>query len=247
MKKPPHICFMFDYDGTLVPIVPHPSMAKLSDSRRKLLKRLSAIPGVIVALVTGRSLTDIRRLAGIPGVILVANHGFEILKDGRIFYPCGRKFQKPLLKLAHDINRELRNIPGVVIESKGFSVAVHYRLAPKKQWDVIKERILETSAGLRKSHHLQLTSGKCLWEIRPALYWNKGSAVLWILRKFARHATPVYLGDDVTDEDAFKALRRRGLTIAVAEKPCRSAAITIRDISFIWKLIREVTTLLTST
>ncbi len=246
MKRFQTLCLMFDYDGTLVPIAPHPSLARLSASRKKLLKRLATTSGVTVVLVTGRSLTDIRRLAEIPGVILVANHGFEVSTGQKTFYPCGRKFQKPLLSLAEEIQRGLKGIPGLVIESKGFSVAIHYRLTPKKYWPTIKQKILTISATPRKRHHLQLTSGKRLWEIRPALHWNKGKAVLWALREFARHSIPIYFGDDMTDEDAFKALRGSGVTVAVGEKPCPSAMITISEISTVWKLIGDLIKLLAS-
>jgi trehalose-phosphatase len=86
---------------------------------------------------------------------------------------------------------------------------------------------------------LQLTGGKCLWEIRPALYWNKGKAALWVLKRFAKGAVPWYFGDDVTDEDAFKVLHRLGITVVVGDGRRSSAMMALRNVPDVWKLIRK--------
>jgi len=109
-------------------------------------------------------------------------------------------------------------ISGVVIESKDMSVAVHFRRVEKGLRNKVKKIARETSTSSLKKHRLQLTSGKMILEIRPALHWNKGKAALWIWKRLAPRCVPVYIGDDITDEDAFAALRPYGVTIRISKK-----------------------------
>lgn len=231
---------LFDYDGTLVPIARRPGLARLSPARRRALAALAATPGVTVAVITGRSLSDISRLVSIPYAILSANHGFEIAAGRRVFLPRGRRFRHPLVRLAQELAKDLRDIPGLLVEPKGFSVAIHFRLTPRRLWKGVERRVRLISRPWRRRHGLRVTGGKCIWEIRPALHWNKGDAALWIWRRFAADAVTWYIGDDATDEDAFRALRKKGITAVVGRAKASRAAFSIRNVEGVWRLIRRL-------
>ncbi len=115
------------------------------------------------------------------------------------------------------LHRELDGVEGVLIEPKMSSAAVHYRLvaeADHGRVQAVVEAILADHAELR------VTPGKMVYEIQPKLDWDKGRAVLWLLEALeldSPDVVPLYLGDDVTDEDAFRALSGRGLGIYVGE------------------------------
>ena len=229
---------MFDYDGTLVPIAPTPAEARLCESRRRLLSRLCRSKGVAVALITGRSLSDIRKLVSVPNLIMSANHGFEIRRGGKTCFPCGKGMRRNFEKLGREIDLSLGKMPGVVVEQKGFSIAVHYRLSPRKSWKGIERAVRRLSLAYRRRFGWEVTAGKRVWEVRPASRWNKGDAALWIWRRFAPSSMPAYIGDDVTDEDAFRALKGKGLTVVVGRRRKTHASYRVADVADVWRLVR---------
>jgi trehalose 6-phosphate phosphatase len=206
------VALFLDFDGTLSPIVEDPDAAVLPEPTREALERLTS--GGTVAVVSGRDLEDLRGRAGVPGVALVGSHGFEIL------VPDGRRIERPeaaaLLPELDVADRELRERldgrPGVHVERKRFAIAAHYRQAPDSGPEV-EGAIREVAA---EHPGLAVSGGKKVVELRPALDWHKGAAVRWLLESLAAPgAVPVYIGDDLTDEDAFRELRGRGLSIVV--------------------------------
>lgn len=230
---------MLDYDGTLVPIARRPGLARLSPARKRLLARLCRAPGVCVAAVTGRSLPDIRKLLSVPGLILAANHGFEIRAGKKTFHPRGVGCRRNMERLAEAMSAALGFVPGAIVEPKGFSVAVHYRLSPRGRWGEIERAVRRISLPYRRRFGWMVTSGKRLWEVRPALHWNKGDVALWLWKRFAPGAAAIYVGDDETDEDAFRALRGSGLTVAVG-RPRSAALCAARDVRDVWRFLREI-------
>ena len=229
---------MLDYDGTLVPIAARPEFARLSSSRRRVLARLAGTPGVAVAIITGRSLSDITKLVSVPGLVFAACHGLEMRIGRRTYFPCGKGLMRPLASLARELKGALCDIPGVLVEAKGFAVAIHYRMAPRRRWPEVERVVRRASLSYRKRFDLQVTSGKRVWEVRPALRRNKGDAALWILRRCAPGACPIFIGDDATDEDAFRAIRGRGTSIAVGRGRRGAADYRISDVRGVWRLIR---------
>lgn len=200
-----------DYDGTLTPIVDRPQDAVISDSMRDAVRRLAE--RTTVCVVSGRDRPIIDEWMGIDGLVVAGSHGFDIggHRDGTVRHDAVTGFEDLLLTVTHQLNTEVGPIEGAVIEPKRFSVAVHYRLvAPEHQPSV-------TAAvdGLLAEYpdQLKVTPGKMVYEIQPKVDWNKGKAV-----QYLRHALGVegdefvalYLGDDITDEDAFTALKESG-------------------------------------
>lgn len=221
-KKP---ALFLDYDGTLVRIVRRPELATLKPEIRRLLMHLSrCLPMVIVS---GRSLPDVHRRVGIKGIGYAGNHGLEISGPGwRYRMEGAARWRRLLRKVARGLLQELSNLPGILLEDKGSTLTVHYRQAGgavRRQAAAILHRRLHP---MEVGGRLRIHTGKAVWEIRPPVRWNKGEAVLWILKRPAfRGCWPIYIGDDRTDQDAFHAVRtKKGLGIMVGPARRRGAA-----------------------
>lgn len=215
--------FFLDYDGTLVPIVPRPEEAILSAATRDVLGRLAE--RFVVAVVSGRDREDVERHVGLAGLWYAGSHGFDISgPQGEVHLHAAEDVEPLVGALADRLERELGEIPGAQVEPKRFTVAVHYRrVAAAEVASVgrIVDRAVADHPRFRKA------SGKMVWEIRPDLDWDKGRAVLRLLDLVgAEHPglIPVYIGDDRTDEDAFRAVRDSGVGILVSNDPERDTA-----------------------
>jgi trehalose-phosphatase len=213
--KNPRVALFLDYDGTLTPIVLRPEMAVLSGEMRETVR--AAAEKFFVAVVSGRDLADVRRLVGIPSLCYAGSHGFDISgPEGKhLEFQKGKDYIPRLQKAKQKIKSRIESIPGAHIEDKKFSFAVHFREVASDDRPQIEEAVNDAVAefsGLRKS------PGKKVFEIQPDLDWNKGKALLWLLESFhldTPDVLPIYIGDDVTDEDAFRVLTHRGVGIVV--------------------------------
>ncbi|PKN30708.1 MAG: trehalose-phosphatase [Deltaproteobacteria bacterium HGW-Deltaproteobacteria-21] len=215
-----------DYDGTLTPIVERPEKAVLSEEMRRILSKLADL--CTVAVITGRDLSDIKRLVGLEQIYYAGSHGFDILAPGdRHVFQTGTEFL-PILDRVQKALHEMRDsVPGVLIERKRFSVAVHYRNVEAGSIRVVEQavdRVLEDQQGLRKAR------GKKVFELQPEVDWHKGKALMWLLEGLdCGEVLPFFVGDDVTDEDVFQVLQGCGIGIVVRddaamEGPLQSAA-----------------------
>ena len=217
--------FLFlDFDGTLVPIARRPGDVRLPVSVRRTLQTLSRV--VPIAIISGRSLVDIKSRVGLPNVTYAGNHGLEIEGRGFRYRMKGfGRWQKFLEKLASLLEKDFEGIPGLIIEDKGYSLSIHYRLA-RKQGRLRATRLFRKRLKpLIDEGRVRVGLGKCVWEIRPPVEWDKGRAVLWILERSAfREKWPLYFGDDKTDQDAFRAIRKTGVGFAVGPPASRGQA-----------------------
>jgi alpha,alpha-trehalase len=222
------IAVLLDYDGTLTPIVDNPANAVLAEEMRAAVRELAR--RAPVAVISGRDLEDVGRLVGIKSVVYAGSHGFDMRFPGgrRLEHARGAEYLPALDAAEQELRTRLRNVPGARVERKKFAIAAHYRRAQESDVPAIEAALDDV---LRQHAELRKTSGKKVFELRPAAQWHKGSAVLWLLRELGLNdGLPVYIGDDETDEDAFAALRGRGITIAVRESPRPTAArYTLRD------------------
>jgi alpha,alpha-trehalase len=211
------VVVFLDYDGTLTPIVQRPEMAVLSEEMRATVSRLAS--HCTVAVISGRDLRDVRDRVGIGSVFYAGSHGFDIAgpEDTHMENQLGVDFLPILDQAEKALKTALSQITGVRIERKKFSIAVHYReveidAVPAVEAAVAK--VLQEHQELRRSH------GKKVYDLQPRIEWHKGKALLWLLEKFeldTPNIFPFYIGDDITDEDAFGVLEDRGLGIVVAE------------------------------
>lgn len=223
--------FFFDYDGTLSPIVKDPKKAYLRPSVRKLLKQLSEY--YPVAIVSGRDLRDVRDFVQLDHLIYAGSHGYRITGPGGISWTHSEAEKTiPLLDLVEkSLRKKFSEQEGIMIERKYSALAIHYRNAPKYSYKKINLAVEEL---IREVPDLKKGRGKKIIEIKPAFDWNKGKAVEWILRKMGysdpEKYHPVYVGDDITDEDVFRAIADHGTSILVGDHGGISAAdMQLRD------------------
>jgi len=202
-----------DYDGTLSAIVADPGAAALVDGAAKALESMAA--QCPVAILSGRDLADIRSRVAIPGIWYAGSHGFELTEpDGTYHRNEAALAAVGLLEsAAAELGAILADVPGVRVEHKRFAVAVHYReVAPERIGEIIS-----ATHKLGQRDGLRVTSGRMLVELRPDLDWDKGTTLAWIRDRVdaAGSLLPIYIGDDLTDEDAFQAVQFDGIGIAV--------------------------------
>lgn len=214
-----------DYDGTLTPIVGRPDLAIMSDEMRAAVRRLAAL--CKVAIISGRDRVDVERLVALDELVYAGSHGFDIAGPGglRIEHEQGAAFTVAVERASALLQAALAPIDGALVEPKRFGVAVHYRQVAGRDLASVEasvDRVLENVPDLRKTH------GKKVFELLPRFDWDKGRAVLWLLDTLdleRPEALPFYLGDDTTDEDAFRALAGRGIGIVVGDSGAETAAV----------------------
>lgn len=213
--------FLFlDFDGTLAPIAPTPQDVQFPEEARGLLKRLVGLLDGRVAVVSGRALKDLRDRVKLNGLYYIGNHGFEIQGPGLNFEKHYSVSTKRLFKaIKAQLQEWLSSVPGLLIEDKKITISVHYRLVEERHLETIKTIFETICHPYHEQKMINLFYGKKVLEIRPPIYWNKGTAVAWLLEKLCVNGIlPIYLGDDKTDEDAFIKLKNKGITIFVADK-----------------------------
>lgn len=219
-----------DFDGTLASIADHPAAARLSLRTRRLLQQLSRRRDVRVVLVSGRALSDLKGLVRLRGLWYVGNHGLELQGPAVRFVHPGARASRPVLaRVAEAIRSALRPIPGAWVEDKGLSLSVHWRRVSSSARRRVHRLINAASAPFVRVGAVKLRRGKCVAEVLPPVRWDKGAALKWLVPRLcpARHPRPqvIYLGDDRTDESAFRAARKLGgCAVMVGRIRRRSAA-----------------------
>lgn len=211
-----------DFDGTLSPIHDDPDAPHITDACRAALSRFIATPDVQVAVISGRSIEDLRPRIGLAGLVYGGNHGLELDWHGRhVTHPLAVRRRPAVDRVADRLTDRLAEVPGVLVEHKGLSLTVHVRTVPPRCHETVRSRVEatvdEVGAGLA------LASGREIIEVRPAIDWDKGAAMDAISTRVGDDWVPVYLGDDETDEDAFEAVRSDGVGVLVGP-PRRTAA-----------------------
>ena len=224
MEEKEKTVFFFDYDGTLTPIVQQPDLAKISLEMKEIIRQLSLKHKL--AIVSGRGRRNLQTLVNIPRIFYAGDHGLDIIgPDISMIHPKIKKFLPLIQNISKSLDKSLTHIPGVIIEKKKTSVAIHYRQVSKEDLPGLK---LPLNKILKENReNIRLLKGKKVVEFLPNIEWNKGKAVLWILNTMGLDWSErkiFYLGDDTTDEDAFRILRTRGTSILIAEKAQKSAA-----------------------
>lgn len=222
---------MFDFDGTISPLAPTPSHAYLPKIIKKRLQEASkCFP---VAIISGRSLSDIRNKIRLKNLIYAGNHGLEWQMGGKTArFPIPKKTTKLLLMIRQGLNKIEDIYPGVLLEHKGLSLSIHYRQLACKSIFKFKKDVIKIITSSNSRGSIEILEGKKVVELRPNLNWNKGKFALFILKylqkKFKYKLLPIYIGDDTTDEDAFAALTA-GITIRVGTKRYSQAKYYIKN------------------
>lgn len=224
-----------DLDGTISRIAAWPGAATVSPVCRACLAELCRRLR-LVAVVSGRPAAAARDLVGVPGAVYVGNHGFELWQRGRAtVLPAARPFV-PLVEAAlRELEYGLGILPGVSYENKGVTASVHYRLAADPE--AARQAILGSLRRSPAAGQLRCTEGRMVVELRPPLAVDKDTAVSELLRERELRAA-VYLGDDTTDVDAFRALHLwaretggRALAVAVLSSEAPPAVVEEADLT----------------
>jgi trehalose-phosphatase len=214
------LAVMLDVDGTLAPIAPTPDQAAVPPATRIAVRKIAQLPDVHVALVSGRSATDVLRMAPVEGAWIVGNHGLEIrMPKGELSaVPEARQYQGAIVKAANVLGRVARETAGALLEDKRWTLSLHYRLVD----DRTVPRLTTRARDVARELGLRVTEGKRVIELRPPVDINKGTAAVSFAERVGAipNGSVLYAGDDQTDEDAFRALRARhsrAVTIRVLE------------------------------
>jgi trehalose 6-phosphate phosphatase len=177
-----------------------------------------------VAVVSGRALADIRHHVALKELIYVGNHGFEI--DGPDIHfesICSPEINSLLDRVKAELTAAFSKIEGVLIEDKGLTISLHYRLVSVENIPLVQKTFETVCKVYEQQKQIVVFTGKKVIEIRPPILWNKGTAVMWLLKKYkialGKNSPCVYVGDDTTDEDAFESLKDIGVTVVVGGDP----------------------------
>ncbi len=201
------IALILDFDGTLAPLVEDPRAAVVNRAARAALMRLAGNPGVRVSVISGRRVADLRARVAVPGVEYLGVHGGD--SPGASLPPGVRRaVDAARAELASRFNGST----GVMIEDKGIAFAVHHRRAGALEVAHARDilgRVVERCEGA-----LRVVPGDRVWEVLPREIRGKGHAARRRWRARSAGALPIYIGNDGTDEAAFRALAA-GLTARV--------------------------------
>lgn len=204
------LIIMLDVDGTLAPITARPDEATVPPETRRQVAALAARDRVHVVLVSGRAASVARRMVGVANVWTIGNHGYEITgPDGEeLVDPQVAGYRPVMAQAARKLMAQVAHVPGVIFEDKTWTHSIHYRLAEPGVVPRLRAAVEETTRPLG----LRITEGKLVLEVRPPLRVDKGTSVLTLAQRlegFRDGASIIFIGDDRTDEDAFRALRAR--------------------------------------
>ncbi|XP_047065918.1 probable trehalose-phosphate phosphatase 1 isoform X3 [Lolium rigidum] len=231
------IALFLDYDGTLSPIVNDPEKAFMSPEMRTAVKNVAKF--CPTAIVSGRSREKVFEFVKLKELYYAGSHGMDILvssadsesktnndKETKLFQPAS-EFLPMISEVYKSLVEATRSIKGANVENNKFCVSVHFRNVDKKDWKLVTEIVDNV---LKAFPRLKLTTGRKVLEIRPVIDWDKGNAVEFLLQLLQlddpESVLSIYIGDDQTDEDAFKLLRKRnyGFGILISQVPKETEA-----------------------
>ncbi|AES72460.1 putative trehalose-phosphatase [Medicago truncatula] len=247
------IVVFLDYDGTLSPIVNDPDRAFMSDEMRAAVSEVATY--FPTAIISGRSREKVKDFVKLNNLYYAGSHGMDIMapsgpirsSDGNhqcynntldtngneVPFQPAKKFLPAIQEILRKLENVIKDIEGAKIENNRFCISVHFRQVHEKDYNKLEEKVKSV---LGKNPLFCLTEGKKVMEIRPSIEWNKGNAVEYFLDTLGLSSSsnflPVYIGDDKTDEDAFKVIKRmgQGYPIIVSSTPRETDALySLRD------------------
>jgi trehalose-phosphatase len=242
LSREEQVLVLVDFDGTLSPLAESPEKARLPRSTRNTLLRLGFLPRIQVAILSGRPLPYLKSVFDCPWFFYGGNHGIEM--EGPNFYFChprAQSFRGVIRRMARPFQKLVKQVPGALLENKGFSLAVHHRKvlpADRTSFEALINTLREQTAGLP----VRWRPGAKVWEFLPRVAWDKGRAAKALVRHL-KNPFPVAVGDDKTDEDMFRALAGRGITVHVGSKADSFAEFYLRrqsEVPWFLRFLEEV-------
>jgi trehalose-phosphatase len=213
-----HLHVFADLDGTLAPLAPTPDATTLTAPMLDVLAQLVARPRTTLTIISGRSVANLAQLVPIPGVEYIGNHGLERLAGGeRSEHPAATRARPAITRIENAIEREVAATPGTHFEKKGITLSVHTKLSSATDHATLSALIARAVAA---EPELRVTGGVRIIEVRPRNAPHKGDAILSALemahgRDWPFSCAALFIGDDLTDEDGFRALAGSGTTVIV--------------------------------
>lgn len=209
------LLFCTDFDGTLAPIDSNPDAAEITPANRRLLRTLRDADNTRVAVVSGRALGDVRERVGLDGLAYAGNHGLELDRRGRsVVHPIAAKHSERIGRICTTLESRLSPIEGTRIEDKSITATIHYRNTPTEEVSAVRKAV-QTAVSRFGNGRIRRTDGKEIIELRPTVRWNKGMVISLLANDYSGWL-PVYVGDDTTDESAFRSVED-GLAIYVGK------------------------------
>ncbi|WCJ25987.1 Haloacid dehalogenase-like hydrolase (HAD) superfamily protein [Euphorbia peplus] len=249
------LAIFLDYDGTLSPIVDDPDQALMSPDMRSAVRNLAKY--FPTAIISGRSRDKVYELVGLTELYYAGSHGMDIMgpistsesaaalegKELKLFQPA-KEFIHMIDEVFRTLVENTKDIKGAKVENHKFCTSVHYRNVEEKNWPTVAQCVHDI---LKQYPRLRLTHGRKVLEVRPVIDWNKGKAVEFLLQSLGLNncddVLPIFIGDDRTDEDAFKVLRERnqGYGILVSPVPKESCAFySLKDPSEVMIFLKSL-------
>ena len=205
------VLLLLDYDGTLTPIVDRPDLALLPSDTRETLLTLSRREKYVIGIISARSLEDVRDKVSVDEFVYAGNHGLEIRGPALNFvHPEAKQLMETIDRAYQVLHQGLSHLAGVLIEHKGLSLTVHYRLTPEDLVAGVKKTVEEVTGPFLESGALLISPGKKALEVRPQVSWDKGRAIFKVKEAFPQAIMTFYFGDDIGDEAGFTAVQESG-------------------------------------
>ena len=235
------IALFLDFDGTLVPIQKDPAQCFLPEKIRDQLKSLTRSDHCYLSVLSGRSLSDIKKRVGIRRIYYGGNHGLDISGPNIKYTHPKVILAKPIMDIAkRNLRKEIDDIDGAWLEDKKYTLSLHFRSVKKEDIFFAKRIFYKTVAELLDKKPLAVVKGKKVLELVPNVSWDKGSAALWILKELKVKCLTIYIGDDQTDENAFKALHKKGINIRVGKSKKTLADYYLKGYWEISRLLKQM-------
>jgi len=245
-RRGERLVLVFDYDGTLTPLVAHPSLAHLDPALRDVLARLAATPRVMVGVVSGRGLDDLIGMVGLDGLCYGGSTGLELELAGERLIPAEALESRALLDALRVASETcLAAYPGAWVEHKPFGFTVHYRQLAPNQIDPLRAEI----ADLLEPHAagLHVLDGPLAIEVVPAIERDKGTALRAIVATSSEPATVLYAGDAANDALALAAAAELGgVALGIGPEPPAEAAYRLPDPAALTELLAALSEILTT-
>jgi len=231
------LVIFLDFDGTLAELTSFPGNAKIKSDIKKNLQHQAQKKNITLAIVSGRALKDLKNKVGLKNIIYSGNHGLEWEINNKLFFTnLPHTFIQSIPKIKQQLRQLAKQFPGAFIEDKKLTIAFHYRRVAAAKQKLVKALAKKILASAAKNKTLEIIESKKTLDIRPQANWTKGHVVSHLHKLLGPKSLGIYIGDDVTDEDAFKALKN-GLSVRVGKKRKSSAKYFIKNVNQVPKLL----------